>query len=228
MISCMPEPVLTLVRRPEDDDVQWLLRRAEHLRCAHEAVDAAFARRDSDEEAFAAWERRAAEFRAACELMYPQVFWEDVRRLADGDPRAVEPALIFLEADPWCFRSGYAKETVVRLLRRHRLTLPQGERLDGVLLHVVEVGDRREFALYCQLAAVNATPTLRDGLKHRLFDDRPGVSRRALVMLTSLRRPRLTPPQAARALQIISENAPKGWWTGRQIRQLTSRFGPEE
>jgi len=228
IIVLMSEPTPLPVRCPNESDLRWLLRRAEHLRRTDEVLRVAFSQRDSDARALASWRQAAAQFHAACELMYPQAFWEDVRRLTDGDVGAIEPALIFLEADPWCFRSGYAKETLVRLLRRHRLVSLQRERLEAVLLRVVEAGDRREFTLYCKLAAVNATATLRDELKRRLFSDERGVSRRALLMLTALPRPRLTPSQVTRARQIILENEERSRWPRDWMRRLTRRFWSED
>lgn len=50
---------------------------------------------------------------------YRQLFdpFEDVpSRLRNGDETAIEPALRFLEADPWCFRSGYLKASLMRAL----------------------------------------------------------------------------------------------------------------
>lgn len=122
----------------------------------------------------AAHRAAARRLRAHVGLMYPEEFWVDVRRLAAGDPDAVENALVFLEADPWCFRSGYAKEVLVRALRRHALSEPQRERLVAVLLAAVDVGERREFPLYCKLARRNATPALRDDLHRRLLEADPG------------------------------------------------------
>lgn len=68
-----------------------------------------------------------------------------IERLAAGESDALEPALVFLEADPWCFRSGYAKERIAELLSRHHPDLGQQARIERVLLHVVDVGDRPEF-----------------------------------------------------------------------------------
>jgi hypothetical protein len=79
-----------------------LLARADRLIAADEKIDTTFRRRDSSPEAYCAWERAAKDGHLAREAMYPDSFRQSVRALADGDRSAVEPALVFLETDPWC------------------------------------------------------------------------------------------------------------------------------
>jgi hypothetical protein len=50
-------------------------------------------------------------------------FWKMVEELRGGDRSAIEPALAFLEDDPWTFGSGRAKERVVRILARYDFTV---------------------------------------------------------------------------------------------------------
>jgi len=223
-------PLVELLRGPDETDVEWLLRRAGNLRRAKDAVDVAFACAGQGERERAAWDRALRTFRVAVDVMYPEEFWSDARRLAEGDPMAVEPALVFLEADPWCFRSGYAKATLVRRLGRHRLTPDHRDRLACVLVHVVEAGDRREFRFYCNLAAKNASQTLRVGLKDRLCCDEPGVRRGALLMLLTMRHPRLNPSEMSRARRIILGGARRRdhpFWRHSGGR-LTRRFWTRE
>jgi hypothetical protein len=137
----------------------------------------------------------------------------------------------FLEVDPWCFRSGYAKELIARRLRKVALTDEQRSRLGQVLIRAVDVGDRREFSEYCKLARAHATPALREQLTARLAADDAGVRRRALVMLASLRRPRLTPGELAVARSIVLAGARERdqpyWTSGRWVSALAERFSDD-
>jgi hypothetical protein len=94
------------------------------------------------------------------------------------------------------------------------------------------VGDRRELRHHCKLAARIAGAQLRDGLKQRLAVEDPGVSRRALLMLAALRRPRLNTDQVARARQVILDGARRqdvaNWLVPSWVGQLTHRFWSDE
>jgi hypothetical protein len=54
----------------------------------------------------------------AMQSLYSPDWRQIVEDLRLGDPTAVEPAVVFLEADPRCHRSGYQKETLCRFLSR--------------------------------------------------------------------------------------------------------------
>ena len=184
----------------------WLSA-AERLNAANRRVHETWARRDQGSAEHAAWQSATGAARAAYEQMYPQAFWDGLVRLQAGDPTELDGALLFLEVDPWCFRSGYVKERIAQLLTRHELSPGQRERFERVLVHLVDVGDRREFAEFCRLARRAPTQRLRAELRARLRSTDEGVRRRALVMLTSLRRPRLTPDEIEIARDLIFRNA---------------------
>ena len=179
-----------------------LKARAQALNAASAKIHSTVPLRDSSAADHHAWHEATVEFRAALEQMYPESFWRDTRALAAGDTHAVEPALAFLEADPWCFRSGYVKAELMRYLSRVALTVPQQKRSQQILLHLVDVGDRREFSYACRLARANSSDPLRGELKQRLDSPDRGVRRRALQMIVSLAEPVLDAGelQAARAL----------------------------
>lgn len=86
------------------------------------------------------------------ERAYPVGFWEGMKDLKAGKTHHLEIYIVFLEADPYFFRSGYAKAEVIRHLNRLTLTAAQRCRLQNVVLHVVDQGFRREFRAYCRLA----------------------------------------------------------------------------
>jgi len=50
--------------------------------------------------------------------MYPPAFWRSLDAVKSGDRAGLEPILRFLEADPWCFRSGYVKADLIRAVIR--------------------------------------------------------------------------------------------------------------
>ena len=220
-----------VLERGDESDREWVERRAAHLRQKHQALGEAFDARGRPG-GHARWEDAARELREAVDLMYPPDFWADVARLRGGDPGAVEPALVFLEADPWCFRSGYAKETVLALLPRHELSADQRERVEAIMLRAVDVGDRREFRGHRRLARAHGGPRLREELRRRLGSDDPGVARRALRMLTTMRRPRLDPSEVATARQVILRAAGgpdrDDWWVPGWVGELASRFWSAE
>jgi hypothetical protein len=54
-----------------------------------------------------------------------------------GDATATERAARFLELDPQCYRSGYAKERLLRALKSARLTQSQIERLRVAMMRAV-------------------------------------------------------------------------------------------
>lgn len=108
-------------------------------------------------------------------------------RLRAADPTAVEPTLVFLEADPWAFRTGYLKQRVMRWMRRCPIDAGQAARLRVVLLHLVDVGGRREFREACRLAHCVADPSFMEALRARVDGGRPGISDRARWMLAAIR-----------------------------------------
>lgn len=116
--------------------------------------------------------------------------FEDVpRRLRSGDDTAIDPALLFLEADPWCFRSGYLKESLMRALASGVSLSGYRRRIHRVLiarLRAPQPGLRKPSMA---LAAAVWGPDLDehltalsrradDDLRDRVADLRAGVTRR--------------------------------------------------
>lgn len=99
-----------------------------------------------------------------------------------------EIAILFLEADPWFFRSGYLKVELIRSLKRATLSERDVMRLGFVLLRAVDRRHRREFRSYCRLAAHVKTPELVERLRERLAADDTEVCRRARWMLSYVER----------------------------------------
>jgi hypothetical protein len=86
------------------------------------------------------WESGVSLFREALRAMYPPGTKERTGALAAGDADAVEWALVFLEADPRCFRAGYLRERMLRYLARMTDLISPGDiqRLRRVVLAAVD------------------------------------------------------------------------------------------
>jgi hypothetical protein len=127
---------------------------------------------------------------------------------ASADASAVDEAIAYLERDPWEFRSGYAKATLLRRLKHVELSDRQVVRIERVLLYYVDVGLRWDFREACTLArrldSRARSTVLRSGFRSRLSAADVGVAVRALTMLLALRRPGLSAHEleAARALML--------------------------
>lgn len=78
-----------------------------------------------------------AEYQKLAHLAFNRLYspnWNAiVTALKNGDARAVTPATDFLEVDPRCFRSGYAKEHLCQYLARMELSEVQRRRLVPVV-----------------------------------------------------------------------------------------------
>lgn len=85
-----------------------------------------------------------------------------------GDRSGLEYCVRFLEADPWCFGSGYAKEGLIPAIVRFDLDDDTRERLARAVLTVVDdVRPRREIRRYGTLAKAVASADLRTKLERR-------------------------------------------------------------
>lgn len=114
----------------------------------HEAV----ADRDKSREAFEVWRKVCQEWHDS--TLPTDYLWtaETQLRLTEGDRETIDDVLLFLEVDPWFFRSGYLKELLLDNLRQAPLTADDKARLREVILHVAGGKNRREFKRYCSLA----------------------------------------------------------------------------
>lgn len=91
-------------------------------------------------------------FAAAVQRFY-EPFEECGRSLRQGDDRAIPVALEFLEADPWCYRSGYMKADLMHALARRPIPAEYRERVQRVVLHRVANPEPRLWRHTIRLAA---------------------------------------------------------------------------
>jgi hypothetical protein len=120
----------------------------------HERIHATAARRNESALAWKAWEEAATAWHAqhrATDKLWESGFLADLR--ASKRP-AIEEAILYLEVDPWYFRSGYLKERLIRGLKSAELTERDRRRLWNVVWNAAVGKNRREFRDYCSLAAV--------------------------------------------------------------------------
>ena len=125
-------------------------------------------------------------YQQALERAYPPEFWEDYQRLKSGDASGLESAISFLEADPYFFRSGYVKAWLIRAIKPPMLKSEYRQRLQTVVLNLVDRRDDRDFRAYCRLARKVDVPKLREQLTRRLTHSDPNVRRRAGWVLEAL------------------------------------------
>jgi hypothetical protein len=118
----------------------------------HQRIDETFLHREDSEAAWERWRLACADWHAS--RRSTDFLWEDStrERLRAGDPATVEDAIVFLETDPWFFRSGYLKERVIGALKRAPFSSGQRERLRHTIVGVCRGRNRREFRDYCGLA----------------------------------------------------------------------------
>ncbi|SQD99750.1 hypothetical protein FMEAI12_5590018 [Parafrankia sp. Ea1.12] len=110
--------------------------RAVELERLHADVHRLWARRSLSADQWDAWAREADRFDLAVRDFYSR-FDRAAKALRSGEPEEVETAVQFLEADPWCFRSGYMKAELMHRLangpdldaHHHRLHDVVGRRL---------------------------------------------------------------------------------------------------
>ncbi|MBN2470348.1 MAG: hypothetical protein JXN59_06455 [Anaerolineae bacterium] len=167
--------------------VNWRAH-AEAVQEAHRAVHEAYRAyraRPGDRALKAAWEAAAARFHRTL-TEYPAAFWQDLNHLTAGDANVLPSMLAFLEADPWYFRSGYAKTRVLKAITRRPLPPEAVARLQQVVLDAVDGRDRREFRWYCRLARRVITPEFLAALEARRNSDDPAVQRRARWVLDAI------------------------------------------
>ncbi len=158
------------------------------LTAAHRAMHQAYRvhrHNPADPALKAAWEQAAADFHQLL-TEYPPGFWRGLDALQAGDSSGLPELLAFLEADPWFFRSGYAKSRALKAITRVPLPPEAVSRLQQIVLDAVDGRDRREFRWYCRLARRVIDPEFVAALEARRAGDDPDVARRARWVLDAI------------------------------------------
>jgi len=112
------------------------------------------------------------EWKTACENYHSHrseldKLWSDefADKIRLGNREAINELILFLEVDPFYFRSGYLKERLLRLIKNAPRTKSDNRRLRGVIWNRASGPNRREFRSYCQLAKRITTQDFR----HQVF-----------------------------------------------------------
>lgn len=158
------------------------------LHAAHRAVHDAhrvYRQNPADPALKAAWEQAAADFHHLL-TEYPPGFWRALDALQQGDFSGLPELLAFLEADPWAFRSGYARSSALKAITRVPLPPEAASRLQQIVLETVDGRDRREFRWTCRLARRVLAPEFVAALEARRAGDDPDVARRARWVLDAI------------------------------------------
>ena len=106
-----------------------ILLRAEQLNRLHADLDLAVRNRDKDLER---WHRAAEAFKIALTEFYAP-FERASDSLRDSDDE-LETAVQFLEADPWCHRSGYMKAKLLQRVAKWPARSRYQARLEDVVM----------------------------------------------------------------------------------------------
>jgi len=164
--------------------------RAREVVDAHKAVDDAFrsVRRRSDpkDPATAKWLASVERLNTALTKAYPAHFWSDLAELRAGNPRHIETALSFLDADPLFFRSGYTKAQVLSAIKRLPLAKADKTRLRTIVLSRIATRGGREFRHYCRLARHLGGAGFRASVATLAASDDPSIARRARWVLSAI------------------------------------------
>jgi hypothetical protein len=129
------------------------IRRVGHeVERLHRAVQSTFAVRRKGPKEQEAYERACSEFYSFGHDLFK--LWDPAVLLEIRQTSGVwrNTALLFLEVDPWFFRSGYLKEKLCHVLKQASLTPREKQRVQEILLYAVTTRFRREFRFYSRLA----------------------------------------------------------------------------
>jgi hypothetical protein len=100
----------------------------------HDRIHDTFKLRDTSLEARAEWSQACDEFHHQYDVLaFPGGYEAGLRKIRDGDPRAIEDALAFLEVRPYFFRSQYIRTKLIRLLKHAQLSAQQVKRFQEAL-----------------------------------------------------------------------------------------------
>jgi hypothetical protein len=153
---------------------------AKHLCELHSRMWELFRQKPHSEEHHAA----CAEFHNQYEVLaFPGGLENAFEELSDNDQEAIETTICYLEADPWYFRSGYAKEKMIRRLKHCKLTSGQKKRLAHLLINAVQQIKHREYREYARLAKVVDLPGVTQAMLHCVQKNNPIIAERAKRVL---------------------------------------------
>ena len=162
------------------------VERVENLH--HKQIHATASRRNESALAWKVWQDTASAWHAQ---HYPtDKLWEDefLAELRASKRPAIEDTILYLEVNPWYFRSGYLKERLIRGLKSADLTPRDRRRLWNVVWNAAAGKNRREFRNFCSLATVIGDTDLIRQLEEISPDQDAAAKGKFGYMLAYLRR----------------------------------------
>jgi hypothetical protein len=129
-----------------DDPVrEKIVADSEELVRLNQAIRDTFARRSLSQHGHEEWSKACAKFHSEyANLSYPGGD-EGWGKFLNGDYAEIETAVLFLDVDPYFFRSGYMKEVIWTRLKKFDLSTPQRTRLDAIAIAYLHRRIRRDF-----------------------------------------------------------------------------------
>ncbi len=126
----------------------------------HKSIQSTFTSRHKGPKARKAWQDATSAWHAQVhptERLWKPEFYQNLRQSCR---QSIDEAILYLEVDPWYFRSGYLKERLIRGLKAAELTDRDCQHLRNIIWNVADGKNRREFRDYCSLACVVGDSTL--------------------------------------------------------------------
>ena len=110
-----------------------ILRNTREIKKLHSRIHETLKDRDKNEHKYKEWQRACAEFHDRYDnLAFPGGYAGAFDRIMNGDHKAMEAGICFLECRPYFFRSGYMFKDLIRKLKKAPLTDNQQARLETV------------------------------------------------------------------------------------------------
>lgn len=177
-------PKRARARTPDGWTIDGIRKRANELTKAHERMDSAW-QQAKESSSDAGYRVAVDSFNEQYTSLYGPLT-EAMTRLQADTTSDVEVLVRFLEADVYCFHSGYMKAESIRALLGAHMTSGVADRLRNVVLAVIQAYDRQEFRSYVRLARRLDSAGLR--LRLRALADSPSnaTARRAGWVLAGL------------------------------------------
>jgi len=133
--------------------VKQIQENSSELRRLNERINTTFLSRSNSPELRAEWERACAEFHQRFDALAFPGGSERLSRVRANDQTALRAAVMFLEADPYHFRSGYLKEYLWHWLQHCSLSSSDRARLEIAALLYLDRRISREFWSMCKAMA---------------------------------------------------------------------------
>jgi hypothetical protein len=141
-------------------DVKTLQRMAGEIHCARRRIREALFRIENDEDKlfFEKCYRFELESFKQFEAFYRLETPSFLESLRQGDHEAVADTLIFLEADPYCFRSGYIKKKLCSALKKTPLDRSERKRVRDIITARLSTLRPVSFSDFAKLGCFLYTP----------------------------------------------------------------------